>query len=473
MIRRLWPSSLYGQILLVTAVALLVAQGINAALLLSGSRVRAVVEASTMVVGRVVNQVERSREFGLPLDHEARRYTREPKPSRFRQNFTPIIVRTAPIAVPGFVSQPEMTERANEFLDQAAVGLRSAQLSLGPIELLPPELREALKRRTTGPQVGQMRRGKRGLSSQAVLLSVQAPDGRWIVTATGVRPNNGDSVWALLLQTLLLYVAVLVPLALVARRIARPLKALTDRVARVGFTGDNPPMEPRGPSDVRELIEAFNGAEARLSSLLTEKDVMLGAIGHDLKTPLASLRVRIENVDNDDDRDKMASTVEEMVTILDDILVLARLGKSAEEVQATDLTALVETVISDMPEEAAISFDPTERVVASVRPVLIRRALRNLVSNALQYGGDADIRIERGTSTISLVVEDRGPGIAPDQLEAIFEPFARADSSRNRASGGTGLGLTIARAIARAHRGDVCLQNRTEGGVRAELRLPV
>jgi hypothetical protein len=247
MIHKLWPKSLYGQILLVAASALLLAQGINAALLLAGSRVRAVVEASTMVVGRVVNQVERSREFSLPLDHEARRYTQNPGPSRFRQNFTPILVRSTPLTVSGFETESEMTERANEFLDQADVGLKGANLSVGPIDLLPTELRNALTRRPVGPQVAQMRRGKRGHSSQAVLLSVQVADGRWISTAVGVRPNDRDYGLGLLFQTVLLYIAVLIPLALVARRIARPLKALADRVAVVGFTGDNPPMEPRGP----------------------------------------------------------------------------------------------------------------------------------------------------------------------------------------------------------------------------------
>jgi signal transduction histidine kinase len=305
-----------------------------------------------------------------------------------------------------------------------------------------------------------------------VLLTMKMVDGRWVNAAAPVRTRGPFPPFALLFQTLVLYLAVLIPLALVARRIARPLKALTERVGDAGLASDRPAMEPKGPSDVRELIEAFNTAEARLSSLLTEKDVMLGAIGHDLKTPLASLRVRIENVEDEADREKMAATVDEMVTILDDILIFARLGKSAEEVQQTDLSALVETVISDFPDDSKIAFEAAERVVAPVRPVLIRRALRNLVNNALQYGGNARLQLRVDTKRLCIVVDDNGPGIAPDQLDTIFEPFARAESSRNRASGGTGLGLTIARAIARAHGGDVTLRNRSDGGVEAMLWLP-
>lgn len=460
--RRLWPSSLYGQILMVAALALLLAQAANTTLIFFANNARATVEASSMLVARVANQVDRERL--LENENELRDGRRRGRPPSIA-----LVVGATPAHPPGFEAQPELAQRASEYLLAVDPRISSIRLSKGPLATLPPELRQGPMRRW---REGFGPREMRGRPTQAMLLSMKLQDGSYVSASAPIRDGPPFPPIALLLQTLTLYLAVLIPLALVARRIARPLQALTDRVAHSGFTGENAPMEPRGPSDVRELIEAVNGAEARLSSLLTEKDVMLGAIGHDLKTPLASLRVRIESVENDDDRDKMAATVEEMVTILDDILVLARLGKSSEEVQATDLNALIETVISDMPEGAKIAFEAGERSVAPVRPVLIRRALRNLVSNALQYGGDADISIERGTDTISLVVEDYGPGIPVDQIGAIFEPFARAENSRNRASGGTGLGLTIARAIARAHRGDVTLQNRSEGGVRAELQLP-
>lgn len=466
MIRRLWPSSLYGQILMVAALALLLAQGINTTLLVLATNARATVEASSMLVARVANQVERQR---LTLNEEdvparAQQLRRHHRPPAIA-----LLVTDKAASPKGFKSQPELAERASEYLLAVDPNISSIRLTKGPMANLAPELRDGPMRRW---REGFGARDGRPSPREAVLLTMKMNDGRWVNATVPVRSQAPFPPLALLLQTLTLYLAVLIPLALVARRIAQPLKALTDRVGDTGFTGDNPPMELRGPSDVRELIEAFNGAEARLSSLLMEKDVMLGAIGHDLKTPLASLRVRIENVEDDADREKMAATVEEMVTILDDILVFARLGKSAEELQQTDLGALVETVIADMPEEAKINFEASERTVASVRPVLIRRALRNLVSNAIKYAGNADIRIEQVPGATRLVVEDSGPGIPPDQLEAIFEPFARAENSRNRASGGTGLGLTIARAIARAHRGDMTLENRQEGGVRAVLSLP-
>lgn len=470
---KFWPRSLYGQILLVVASALLVAQGINAAMLISGARVRAVVEASTMVFGRVTNQLERSREFGIPLDHDARKNARNLRPSRFRQNNTPIMVRSAPLDISRFAVQTEMTERANEYLEQADAGLKSARLSLGPIDALPDELRKLLQQRPAGPS-RQMRQDSRNPAHEAVLLSAQLDDGRWLISATKVRPNDPAAKWALLLQTLTLYIAVMIPLALVARRIARPLEHLKQRVQRVGLAEEVAPLESRGPADICQLIDAFNAMQARVSSLLSEKDVMLGAIGHDLKTPLSALRVRVESVEDAQERDKMASTIDEMVTILDDILTLARLGKSGEAMQRTDLGLLIGSVAEEF-EDAGTPVhlpDTDTRHVANIRPVLLRRALRNLIGNAIAYGKNPSVSVEAVSGKLLLHIDDEGPGIPADEMESMFEPFARAEKARNRATGGSGLGLTIARAIARSHGGDVLLENRPESGLRATFTLP-
>lgn len=472
---KFWPQSLYGQILLVAALALLLAQGINAAMLLSGERVRAVIEASTMVVGRVASQGERAREFNLPFDHDQPQrspaFPDGPPGSRFRPAGLQLVFSEQPLHPEGFYAQHEMEERANEFLGQSNSGLSHATLSKGPISALPKEMRKALQRPQRGIRA-QMQ--KRELAHEAVLFSAQMEDGRWVSAATRVRPNDTGSIIALLLQTLTLYIAVMIPLALVARRIAKPLERLKQRVQRVGLTEESAPLESEGPADVRQLVDAFNAMQSRVSSLLSEKDVMLGAIGHDLKTPLAALRVRIESVEDNDDREKMAGTIDEMVTILDDILTLARLGKSGEAVQRTDIAALVQSVCEEYEDAGAkISFADSEvRHVAEVRPVLLRRALRNLIGNAITYGKGARLSLENGAKTLTLNIDDDGPGIAADQIDAMFEPFARKGSDRNRSTGGSGLGLTIARAIARAHGGDVQLSNRPEGGLRASLILP-
>jgi signal transduction histidine kinase len=272
---------------------------------------------------------------------------------------------------------------------------------------------------------------------------------------------------------LLLYLLVLTVLAVFARRISRPLSKLKEAMAAFGDSGRALPIEEAGPSDIRQLVASYNGMQHRLDALLSEKDVMLGAIGHDLKTPLSSLRVRVESVDDDDERDQMVASIDEMSAILNDILTLARMGKSGEPVQLTDISALVDTVLDDFALQYGrlVFHPPGSPISGNIRPMLLRRALRNLISNALRYGGNAEIHVESKGHVIEVTILDNGPGIAGTEIEAMFEPFARADASRNKLSGGTGLGLTIARAIARAHGGDVTLANRAEGGLAAKLSV--
>ena len=463
-----WPRSLYGQILLVTALALFVAQAVSAAMLMSGTRARSIAETSTMVVSRVANHIEREEATGATIGgNEGWKNKRSDGHRRRHGPPVAIIVSNAPLNIARFERQDDITIRARDFLNQGDVNLRDVRLSVGSIMLLPPELRDPLTRRWNA---ARFRKPEQQRPQNAVLLSALLPDGRWIIASGLIRPTDTASIITLLIQTLLLYAAVMIPLALVARRIAKPLARLHERVERVGLADEVAPMEPDGPSDIRQLIVSFNAMQSRVSTLLGEKDVMLGAIGHDLKTPLAALRVRIESVEDDSERDKMAATIDEMATILDDILTLARLGRSGEPSQRTDIGALVGSITEEYAD--ASLTEPDQRIVANVRPVLLRRAMRNLIGNAVTYGKSAAVSITQQHGQLRINIEDEGPGIGPDTIDSMFEPFARAETSRSRATGGSGLGLTIARAIARAHGGDVSLENRLEGGLRAIIVLP-
>ncbi len=461
--KRLWPRTLYGQIMLAAATALLFAQAFNAAILLSNIRSRAMVESATMLVGRISNQAERNLERGRPVSQLDRRR---------RPNAINITITEQPVDVMGFSTRAELVPRANEFLAQAEIGLGNAQFSSGPIAALPDEFRYNLLKRAKRQS---QRRVGINKPTESLLLSVQTSDGKWLNAAVFVRPRDEGSMLILLLQTLTLYVAVLVPLALITRRIAKPLHELRREVESVGVVENPAPLTSYGPNDVRHLIDAFNNMQARVVSLLNEKDVMLGAIGHDLKTPLAALRVRIESVHDDEDRTKMAETIDEMVTTLDEILMLARLGKSGEVSQRTDVAALVEAVVEEFAvANAAIHMAmPEQRIVAALRPVLIRRALRNLISNGIIYGKNVSVSLGFDLRKITVMIDDQGPGIPSNQIEDMFGAFERADGSRSRATGGSGLGLTISRAIARSHNGDVTLENLPTGGLRASLILPV
>ena len=307
------------------------------------------------------------------------------------------------------------------------------------------------------------------------------PPGGWMIVRLPVPPTERALLATLIGQTLLLYALLFGAIALILGQITRPLAALTTRLETFAAKQDaDGPIEPQGPSDIRRLIAAHTALEARLAAMLDEKNVMLGAIGHDLKTPLAALRVRIESVEDDAERAKMARTIEDITRSLDDILSLARVGRPSDPLEPVELGALVGQVAEEFEDMGEpVTFTPAnERIVLPLRATWLRRALRNLTVNALRYGEAARITLAREAASALIRIEDDGPGIPPDQLKAMLEPFTRGDPSRNSGTGGAGLGLTLARAIADQHGGTLTLCNRTtaEGtvaGLTAELRLPI
>jgi signal transduction histidine kinase len=227
------------------------------------------------------------------------------------------------------------------------------------------------------------------------------------------------------------------------------------------------------------LIAAHNAMEDRIAALLDEKDVMLGAIGHDLKTPLAALRVRIESVEDEAERAKMAATIEDITRSLDDILSLARVGRPSDPREPAELAALIASVVDEYEDMGEpVTFADAGRLAAPVRVTWLRRALRNLIGNALRYGQTARLSLTREGDTAVIRVEDDGPGIPEERIAAMLEPFIRGEPSRNSETGGAGLGLTLARAIAEQHGGTLRLTNRRDSagrttGLTATLSLPL
>jgi signal transduction histidine kinase len=305
-----------------------------------------------------------------------------------------------------------------------------------------------------------------------LLLSAELPDKRWINARVAVPlapPLITPELWV---AALLVYLFVLAAAVLVALRMARPLRDLTD--AAKAFRGRNEPLtvEARGPADLREAIDAFNAMNRRLVDLLEEKDRTLGAIGHDLRTPLASLRIRAESVEPEQERERMIATIEEMTATLEDILTLARVGRSREKFEQVDVSALAASIAEDYRElgrEVAFSADAAHSL--AVQPNLLRRAIRNLVDNAVKYAGTAEIEVRGTPDAVTIAVLDRGPGLSADQLKRVGGAFYRVEPSRNRETGGAGLGLSIAQAIADAHGGTLTIANRDGGGLAATLRL--
>ena len=250
----------------------------------------------------------------------------------------------------------------------------------------------------------------------------------------------------------------------------RALAAAAGRLGRGEAVGDLPEA---GPVETRETVRAFNLMRARLDRYVRDRTAMLAAVSHDLRTPITSLRLHAEFVEDAETRAKILAALDEMQRMAEDALAFIREDMRKEEIRTVDLHALVDSVAADLAELGRdIAVADSERVLAVCRPVALRRALRNLLENAAVYGGRATVRIERDDDEDRVVIEDQGPGIPQADLERVFEPFVRLEASRSRDSGGSGLGLAIARGIVRGHGGDIVLANRAEGGLRATVVLP-
>ena len=444
---RILPRSLSGQIALLVAVALFVAQAINFTMLLQERRQARLEQVTGPVVTRIVDADERIA---------AGRQIGGGNWSRVR------LVATSPVA-PSGQHVPEVETTLRTALGEAGVKVGAIQTQIVPIQRNDPRLRYVSK-----PRVERLLR-----AGAELIVAVERPDGHWLIVSLPWSRGEAEILWRLVAQTIVLYVVALVPLLWAARRISQPLRTLASAARAFKPGAAVEPVAERGPQDVRDVIAAFNTLRLRVTAMLDEKDRMLGAIGHDLRTPLAALRVRIESVEDDTDRTRMAETVAEMNATLDDILSLARLGRPSEPPTEVDLAALVDAVVEDFRDlGSAIVFEATERLTMRLRPGLMRRAIRNLIENALKYGGSAEVSVAAAPRAVTIAVCDRGPGIPADRLGDVFEAFTRIETSRNKETGGIGLGLALARTIVRDAGGDITLQNRDGGGLIARIVLP-
>ena len=285
-----------------------------------------------------------------------------------------------------------------------------------------------------------------------------------------VRPNLGP---APLVALLVAAVAISLVAAFSLRRLIRPLNALAVAADAVG-RGEPARLEAeRGPLEIRRTATAFNEMQARIARSMGDRTRLLAAISHDLRTPITSLRLRAELVEDDELREKMLATLDEMQALTEAGLLLARDTAAEEPSRSIDLVALVESVAADLVDQGHdVRLEPGPAATLRCRKLALTRAIRNLVENAVRYGGNAVIQIAAAPGSIDILIEDNGTGLPEAALEQVFEPFFRLETSRSRETGGSGLGLAIARSIVREHGGEVTLANRPEGGLRATIQLP-
>lgn len=307
----------------------------------------------------------------------------------------------------------------------------------------------------------------------ALRISVRLTDGSWLNVLAPF--EHGDSLWRpRFVLPLLLALVLVTAVALLAVRMATsPFARFAAAAERLGIDVGAPPMEEHGPREVRQAAQAFNIMQGRIARFVQDRTQMLAAISHDLKTPITRLRLRAEFVDDDEQRSKMLSDLDEMEAMISATLAFARDDATSEPRLRLDLAAMVQGMVEDMEDLGAdCAYSGPQSLVIEARPAALKRAIANLVDNAVKYGGGARLALSDGSTEIELVVDDDGPGIPEADFERVFAPFVRLESSRSRDTGGSGLGLAVARAAIRAHGGDIRLANRPEGGLRVTLGLP-
>ncbi len=315
--------------------------------------------------------------------------------------------------------------------------------------------------------------------SHQVLVSMHLPDEpRWVsISARIPRPRLlASPTFPIAFTLMILGTGVLTNWAV--RRLVDPVRTLAAAAEALGRDVNAPPLPEDGPLEVATAAIAFNTMASRIRRFVTDRTLLLTAIGHDLRTPITRLKLRSEFIEDDELRRKFTADLDELEAMVSATLAFGRDSANREPLVRLDLTALMRTIIDeaiegrpDMANQIGFAVEPPP-ITVQARSMALKRAMSNLVSNAVAYGGSAQVTIRPLLDGhVAVVVEDEGGGLPPGDLERVFEPFVRIETSRNRETGGTGLGLSIARNIIRGHGGDITLANRRPHGLRATVTL--
>ncbi len=344
-----------------------------------------------------------------------------------------------------------------------------------------PRLRESTARlaeRIPGVRLDDLRLSYGAASGSTaephfLLISLRLSDGTWVNASVGKFRVPGGGLTSAIVSTVLMALAV-VPLAVWLLRIAiRPLRVFSKAAERLGNDMNAPPLPEGGPAEVAQTARAFNEMQRRIRRLLADRTAMLAAVSHDLRTPITRLRLRAELLDDTEQQQKIVSDITEMEEMVNSTLAFFRDDAIAEARRPLDLGSLVRTIVDDAADLGHdVTLERCDACVIDGRPIALKRALVNLVENAVKYGDRARIRLVAEAQIAVLRIEDDGPGIPDARKEDVFEPFVRLETSRSRETGGVGLGLALVRSVISAHDGSVALENMSNHGLCVTVVLP-
>lgn len=459
--RRLFPTSLRAQLLLLILAALVVAQGLSLWLFVDERSLAVRAALGQEAAGRAANVARLLEEAPMDL-----------RPSILRAANSPL-VRFSLDGAATVAATSHSNERSAQFI-QSLVGADPA-----------PEVRVAVRQvaPSAAPPTGVpermmlMHQAMQNMSVTPVSMqiSIAISSGEWLNVVTRFNRPPNQLAWTTAASFAVTALLIAAALWLALGRLILPIRRLADASDSLGRGEDVAELELTGPEELRRLTAAFNRMQTRLRRFVEDRTRLLGALGHDLRSPLTALRVRAEMVDDPETRERLVSTIEEMQEMVSATLSFARGMATTEPVKTVELRGLVADLVAEHAETGgAVTLAPEGADgVVRIRPLAMRRALRNLIENALRYGNLAQVAIERDAGAVHVIVRDTGPGIPAADLEKVFDPFVRLEVSRSRETGGTGLGLSIVRTIVHAHGGEVTLSNADDGGLVARVTLPL
>lgn len=305
-------------------------------------------------------------------------------------------------------------------------------------------------------------------------LLIELPDASWLMFSAHSRNWGLDDTPRYLIVILLVLISTTLVTLIATRRLATPLQHFAEGARRFGVDFRAPPIEPLGPQEIRQAILAFNAMQAQLQHFIRDRTQMLAAISHDLRAPLTRMRLRGEFIEDSEQQQRLFRDVDEMQAMINSALEFFRDDARLEPATQFDLAELLQTLLDDYRDQGfEMAFSGPPRLVYFGRPLGLKRVMTNLLDNAIKYGSEPAIELIPDAGEVRIKVLDRGPGIAAASLEQVFAPFFRMEGSRNKSTGGVGLGLSAARAIVLEHGGALTLRNRSKGGLEALVLLPV
>lgn len=368
------------------------------------------------------------------------------------------------------VAETEDDERLLEYLRTLLPRLADREMRVAVRESSPPGAAPPPRTEQPGGPAGSVF----DAASEIVTISIHHPEGFWLNFVGAVpRPASPwPGVFGAYIFTVALGVSI-IGFWLVGR-VTQPLEDFARAADRLGKDIRAIPLDPGGPKEVALATQAFNRMQERIARLVENRVELLAAISHDLRTPITRLKLRAELLEDGEERERFLSTLAEMEAIMSTFLDYARSSFGKEERSRTEISSLVESICSDFGDMGLdVVFRESPTAFLDCKRSAVRRAVTNIIDNAVKYGGGADVAIRKNAQEIEIVVEDGGPGVPEHELDSVLMPFHRGEPSRNKETGGSGLGLNIAQAVVHDHGGDLTLENRENGGLRVTLSLPL